>query len=233
MIYITGDTHRKFNKIKKFCIDNNTTKDDIMIILGDVGINFFGGIKDWSVKHSLSKLPITLFCIHGNHEQRPYSIATYKEVEKFGGKVYIEEEFNNIIFAKDGEVYNFNNFKCMAIGGAYSTDKYYRLANNWKWFKNEQPSDNIKKFVEEQLVKNNWKIDFIFSHTCPYNYRPQETFSKILDFDKIDTSTEEWLQSLENKLEYTKWYCGHFHIEKLDNKVRFVYDDILELYNLY
>ena len=54
MIYITGDKHGSFNEIKKFCKENNTTKDDVIIILGDVGLNFFGGIKDWSKKHCKS-----------------------------------------------------------------------------------------------------------------------------------------------------------------------------------
>ena len=56
MFYITGDTHRDFKRIKLFCKENKTTKEDVIIILGDVGVNFFGGIKDWSVKHSLNKL---------------------------------------------------------------------------------------------------------------------------------------------------------------------------------
>lgn len=229
MFYITGDTHRDFKRIKLFCKENKTTKEDVIIILGDVGVNFFGGIKDWSVKHSLNKLPITLFCIHGNHEQRPFAIRTYQEVEKFGAKVYMEKEFDNLIFAKDGEIYNFNGFKCIAAGGAYSTDKYYRLANNWQWFANEQPNQRIKDYVKNQLEKSNWKVDYVFSHTCPFNYRPKETFSKILDFDKIDTSTEEWLQRIESRLEYKKWFCGHFHIEKLDGKIRFLFNDIIEL----
>ena len=100
MIYITGDKHGSFNEIKKFCKENNTTKDDVIIILGDVGLNFFGGIKDWSKKHSIAKLQITLFCVHGNHEQRPFAISTYREVEKFGAKVYMEEEFDNIVLQK-------------------------------------------------------------------------------------------------------------------------------------
>ena len=32
MISVTGDTHGSFGRIKKYCIDNNTTKDDILII---------------------------------------------------------------------------------------------------------------------------------------------------------------------------------------------------------
>lgn len=229
MIWITGDTHGDFQKISLFCKENKTTKEDIIIILGDAGINFFGNIRDQILKHSLSKLPITLFCIHGNHEQRPFTIDTYQETEKFGAKAYVEKEFDNLIFAKDGEIYQFKNFKCIVIGGAYSIDKYYRIVNNLPWFKDEQPSDKIKKYVEKQLIKQKWKVDYVFSHTCPFNYRPTEAFLNIRNQNIIDNSTEKWLQLIETKLEYKKWYCGHFHINKTIDKFKFLFEDIIEL----
>ena len=40
--------------------------------------------------------------------------------------VYYEEEFPSILFAKDGEVYDFNEKSVIVIGRAYSVDKYYR-----------------------------------------------------------------------------------------------------------
>ena len=40
-IYITGDTHRDFSRIYNFCEREETTRDDIMIILGDSGINYY------------------------------------------------------------------------------------------------------------------------------------------------------------------------------------------------
>lgn len=46
MFYITGDTHRDFERIILFCLENKTTRDDVLIILGDAGINYYGGIKD-------------------------------------------------------------------------------------------------------------------------------------------------------------------------------------------
>ena len=36
--------------------------------------------------------------------------------------VYVEEEYPNILFAKDGEVYDFCGKSVMTIGGAYSVD---------------------------------------------------------------------------------------------------------------
>ena len=41
MAYITGDTHRDFDRVEKFCEENGTTADDVLIILGDAGINYY------------------------------------------------------------------------------------------------------------------------------------------------------------------------------------------------
>ena len=41
--------------------------------------------------------------------------------------------------------------------------------------------------------------------------------------------TEEWLNSIEEKLDYEKWYCGHHHTEKKIDKLRFMFEDIAEL----
>ena len=46
MIYLTGDTHGDFRRIAQFCARMNTQPSDIMIILGDAGINFSGGWYD-------------------------------------------------------------------------------------------------------------------------------------------------------------------------------------------
>jgi len=229
MIYITGDTHRRFSGIAAFCEKHKTTKQDIMIILGDAGINFFSGrcddYKDVEVKRKIEEtLPITLFCIHGNHEQRPFAIPTYEEYVLDGdmkGIVYREKEFPSILFAKDGEIYDILGQKAVVIGGAYSIDKYYRLMFGHPWFDTEQPSDEIKEYVEEQLEKEDWAVDYVFSHTAPKKYEPTESFSDDIDQSRIDKSTEEWLDKIEEKLDYQSWYCGHYHIEKDIEKMHF------------
>lgn len=33
--------------------------------------------------------------------------------------------------------------------------------HGWPWFDDEQPSEEIKKYVESQLEKNDWKVDFL------------------------------------------------------------------------
>lgn len=232
-VFITGDTHRDFTRIKSFCEKYETTLDDTIIILGDVGINYFLDIEDVRLKYRLSKMKINLFCVKGNHEKYPAKINTYREIDYRGGKAYIEPEFTNLIFAKDGEIYDFNiggeNKKAIVIGGAYSVDKPIRLRKGLKWFSDEQPSEEVKEYVENQLDKVNWGVDYIFSHTCPFRYTPTEWLKTGLDQTKVDKSTEEWLDKIYEKLDFDKWYCGHYHGEKVIDRIEFMYKGIKQL----
>ena len=226
MIYITGDTHGSFNRIADFCRENHTTKDDILIILGDAGINYHRGYMDIMNKDFLAELPITLLCIHGNHEQRPFTIPTYTEQEWHGGIVYVEKEYPSILFAKDGEIYDLDGQKAIAIGGAYSIDKMFRIVYGYGWWADEQPSDEIKRYVEKQLAARDWRVDVVLSHTVPLKYEPTEVFLPGVDQSRVDKSTEEWLGKIEERLQYRKWYCGHYHTEKEVDRVRLMFEEI-------
>lgn len=225
MIYVTGDTHGDFRRIGRFCEQWNTDKEDIMIILGDAGVNFRGEVRDRAKKEYLAALPITLFCIHGNHEKRPYTIPGYEEKLWHGGKVYVEEKYTNILFAKDGEIYGLAGKRTIVIGGAYSIDKMYRLAYGYGWWPDEQPSEEIKQYVEKQLENEGWKIDVVLSHTTPLKYEPVEVFLKGIDQSKVDKSTEIWLDSIEERLEYEKWYSGHYHTAKKIDRLEIMFEN--------
>lgn len=231
MIYITGDTHGDFNRIKYFCTINKTKKDDILIILGDTGLNYYGGKKDVKRKEEVSKLPITIFSIHGNHENRPENIESYKLKDFHSGKVYYEEEYPNILFAKDGEIFDFNGLKTIVIGGAYSIDKFYRIINGWNWWEDEQPSEEIKKVVENNLENLNWDIDVVLTHTCPLSLEPREWFLKFVDQSTVDKTTETWLEDVKEKLNYKYWFCGHFHGEKKTDEIEFLFETTKEFPN--
>lgn len=277
MNYITGDTHGDLTRIAEFCKKFNTTTDDTMIILGDAGINYFCNEQEQKAKKKYNDLGITLFCIHGNHEERPYNLPNYKVKEWKGGIVFYEEEFPNILFAKDGEIYDFDGKKCIALGGAYSVDKWYRIIKAYSrlymlfpniltdeefekallfvqgklkdksgkirksldkayalmpphscgWFKSEQPNEEIKEYVKKQLETQ--KIDIVFSHTCPTKYIPTEMFLDFIDQSSVDNSTEDWLDEVENSLDYEKWFCGHWHTNKKIDKMHFLFESFEEL----
>lgn len=235
-VFVTGDTHGGTSKIIDFCERMQTTKDDVLIILGDACLNYDGWYYDHLKKEKLEKCLITVFCIHGNHEMRPHTIPTYKLKDWCNGKVWYEEEYPSLLFAKDGEMFDFNGKKVFVIGGAYSVDKKQRYfqwlggeRSSWEWWPDEQPSMEIKEYCEQQLDKHDWKVDIVLSHTCPQRYVPREAFMAVSDPEEIDTSTEEWLDRLEDRLEYRRWYAGHFHVDKSVDKMRFLFDEFEEL----
>lgn len=227
MIYITGDKHADFKEVFYFCYSNKTSLNDILIILGDSGINYYANEKDCYLKNSLLQYPITLFCIHGNHEERPENIKSYKTKRFHDGIVYYEEEYPNILFAKDGEIYRFNDKKVLVIGGAYSVDKYFRLERGYNWYESEQPNEKTKARILE-LADKIKRVDIVLSHTCPYKYLPREMFIEGIDQSTVDNSTEEFLDKIEEKLTYQTWYCGHYHTDKKVDKIRFMFHDIKE-----
>ena len=163
MVYITGDIHGEVYRVSEMIEKYEITPNDIIVILGDVGMNYYGNKHgDRRNKKRLNNFDIPILCIHGNHEMRPETLITYREEPWMGGTVYFEEEFPNLFFAKDGEIYDLEGIKAIAIGGAYSVDKWYRLQRNIHWFPDEQPSVEIKTRVEKKLDDLGWQIDINF-----------------------------------------------------------------------
>ncbi|MGN0617386.1 MAG: metallophosphoesterase [Ruminiclostridium sp.] len=228
MILYTGDTHGKIEKITNAVRNGFVTTADTIVILGDAGFNYYGNeAGDKRTKSRLNKEGVTVFCIHGNHEMRPETIPTYITKIWNGGTAYYEEKYPNILFAKDGEIYDLDGRKTIVIGGAYSVDKFYRLRNGYRWFPDEQPSEETKERVEAVLEGCNWEIDQVLTHTCPSKYIPMEAFLSCVDQSTVDNSTEEWLDTIEKRLKYGRWLCGHWHIDKKIDDFRFVMEDVI------
>ena len=246
---ITGDKHGDF-RLMPYMIDRlQLQKDDTLIILGDAGINYYvkktgpnsnqlykDTNKSRTYKEFLKGLTVTFFCIQGNHEARAENIEGYKTKIWNGGKVSYQDEYPNILFAIDGEVYDFNGKKTLVLGGAYSVDKHYRLQMGYAWFKDEQMSEESKEKVKK-LIERNDEFDIVLSHTAPKNYEPVEVFLDFVDQSTVDKSMEEFLQYVESNIRYKKWYCGHYHVENDDprfngrtfGKLSFMYHSIIEL----
>lgn len=190
---------------------------------------------------------VSIFCLHGNKENRPENISTYGIQTFCGGIVYYEPKYPNLFFAKDGEVYDFNGKEFMVVGGAHSVDKIRCLEENLPFWEDEMPSDETKALVESKLAERENKIDGFLTHTCPISCLPTEMFistKRVAEDQKraqqkrkkkepirypidIDRSTEEWLETLMQKNEHEIWYCGHYHVGKTLGKVRMLHREII------
>lgn len=231
-IYLTGDTHGDFEELVLNSGRYGFTDRDLLIILGDVGINFYGGYRDKMHKDLLAMVPCLILCIRGNHEMRPTDPALgemYQEITWMGDAAWQEQAYPRFIMAKDGARYHINGRDFLVIGGAYSVDKPYRLLMHWPWFPDEQLSPEEMAGIREKIRQHgNWE-DVILTHTCPYDYRPVDQFISGVDESKVDGTMEHFLQEVVDDAEYNAFYCGHWHINRRVGKIHFLFHDVVLL----
>lgn len=221
MIFYTGDIHGDASRVVQFAQHYTLRAEDTIVILGDVGANYYGNQRDEACKSRLVSIKPTVFCIHGNHEIRPANLPNYQLTEWHGGKVWYEEKYPRLLFAKDGDIFDLEGLRHLVIGGAYSVDKYYRLQRGYGWWEDEQPSPEIRAYVEHNIAEQ--KFDIVLSHTCPFKYEPREMFLPMVDQSLVDDSTEKWLDMIEESISYQAWFCGHWHTDKRIDRLHFLF----------
>ena len=72
MIYFTGDIHGAVDGIADFVNKIHPTMEDVIVLLGDVGANYYKGRRDNLVKSFLNYAGTVFLCVHGNHEMRSH-----------------------------------------------------------------------------------------------------------------------------------------------------------------
>lgn len=242
---ITGDTHgrvvSRIGNISRNYPDYEPNETAI-IILGDAGINFYLNKSDKKNKAAINSLGYHIYCVRGNHEERPQKIPDMlvnydKNVQ---GLVYLEKEYPLIKYFQDGGIYRIKNHSCLIIGGAYSVDKYWRLqraaaegSSFSGWFEDEQLTPEEMENILERVKGE--KVDFIFTHTCPSTYEPRDLFLSCVDQSTVDKSMEYWLNDVKNAVDWKIWCFGHFHADRVEypcvEQFYYQYEEIDKIYN--
>ena len=243
-VYLTGDKHGRFDdlaaNIEMFGID----KDDYVVIMGDSGLNYFSGKRANAYKKKLNDIGPKFLIVRGNHEARPNGVEEFYGDDVISGCFMRDRNehgdimFENIFYMLDGGVYTIAGKSVLVIGGAYSVDKFYRLVrteeglDGYYWFPDEQLDDNELSEIME-TAKELKQVDYIFTHTCPLSYEPTDLFLPGIDQSTVDQTTEEFLEDIHNVLTYDKWYCGHWHTDRIVDDIRFLYHNIIKLGEMY
>ena len=218
---ITGDTHGTLDleTLRNYCYNFDVRKEYI-VILGDVGVCFHGGIKDERVREELERIPSKgVLFIDGNHEN--FDLLNSYEVEEWnGGKVH--KISDKLIHLMRGQVYEIEGKKIFTFGGGNSIDKQWRIEGR-SWWKEEMPS---KEEYEEGLLnleKVGNKVDYIFTHTAP-----REICKRMVK--KMYSGEEElqdYLQRISETVDFKKWYYGHWHFDvDIDKKYIGMYNRV-------
>lgn len=228
-IFVKGDYHGNFHGLRDFCAKAGTTRDDIIVALGDFGVNYTLDERDTYVKAALAKMPVTFIAVHGNHEERPRFLCNYEIVDSpFGeGKMWHDPDYPNQYFPLDGHQTIYGR-KALVIGGAYSVDKAYRLATGKRWF----PSEQLSEVERDAILRacSDQHYDFVLTHTCPTSVVPMDRFLPGIEQASVDRTMEQFLQTMKEQITYDNWYCGHWHIDRMVDNFHFVQDSYKEIH---
>lgn len=240
-VFVTGDTHGDYKEVERKCRLLETTKEDVVIVLGDNGLNYYGDRRDQRLKAHLQSLPVTFVLIRGNHDRRPDK-RTYQKVlverEGIRGRFLVEDEYPDLLFCREFGFYTFADKRCFVIGGAYSVDKEFRLEQydlgnkDYKWFYDEQLTPEERANATKELAKSVEEGNppsIILSHTCPLKYKPFEKTALGGYSDAVDETMERWLDDVEELVPYENWYCGHWHIDRPIDRMHFLYTSFVWL----
>lgn len=228
-LFVVGDTHGDIDIRKlttsKFPIQNELTKEDIVIVMGDWGGIWYGTRKDEYMLKWWNNKPWTTFVVLGNHEcyeainKLPLSEAFGAPVRKVKDSIYI---------AESGYIYNLCGYNCLVVNGADSHDKQWRK-ENFNWWPEEQITQNQINTALVNLAKCGDTIDFLLTHTGGTEVVKQLGFTP--------TTSDYLLDQVINVAEIKyRHFCGHYHVDREfqegsrhTNAVRVLYNDVVEI----
>ena len=250
MIYVTGDCHQIFERfnISIFPEQNEMTKDDYVIILGD-----FGGVwnkdkesdEETMLMDWLDCKSYTTLFIDGNHENFDRLYA-YPVEEWHGGKVHMIRP--SVIHLMRGQVFDIDGASFFSFGGASSHDidggilepddpdfkkkrkelnkgiLPYRI-NHISWWKEELPSQEEMDEGRRNLEAHGNSVDFIITHCCASS--TQALLGRGFYTTDIET---KYLEEIRQTVKFKKWFFGHYQDNKNVNAEEILlYEQIIRI----
>ena len=248
MIYVTGDCHQNFRKLKIFPEQKEMTKEDYVIICGDFGGVWNKEVENKEEKHLLDWLeekPFTTLFVDGNHENfdRLYS---YPVELWHGGKVHKIRP--SVIHLMRGQIYEIDGKSFFTFGGASSHDiesgildpedpdfkekkkwldrewRSYRV-NHITWWAQELPSEEEMQEGRANLAAHDNQVDFIVTHCCATSTQ------MLIDAQKLKPDTEtDYLEEIKQMIQFKKWFFGHYHDNRnVSKKEILIYEQFVRI----
>lgn len=252
MIYITGDTHGEFERFSTKRLRKQGMEpgeQDYVIVCGDFGLCWKRNKTfEYHCKYFAGK-KYTILWVQGNHENYDM-IAEYPVEEWHGGKVrHIVRD--KVILLERGQVFEIDGKTFFTFGGASSHDVQggildrqdadygddllkalrselpFRIKHE-SWWEEELPNEKEMEEGRRNLANCNYKVDYVITHCCATSILDIMDRGPARLFEP-DVLTD-YLQEIEDKLEYSCWYFGHYHMDrKIDARHILLYHAIVPL----
>lgn len=227
MIMLLGDTHGNTNFILNAVIPAAVDKKVNWVYqVGDFGYweHRVSGVQFLNdVNKELILYGINLVFIQGNHDKISLLRETYTEQDGF------YKVRSNIWFAENGTVWSPNEGKTnfMALGGAYSIDKHWRLKNEnamINQLRTEQDKSYYREslwFPEEEITDEeldvilsevSTRVDILLTHDRPISANVPMDLRPIPECEPNQRRIQKAVMTLKPKV----IVHGHLHVRYQD-----------------
>lgn len=219
MIKITGDTHGEQDRLWRLTADMSS--GDTLIVCGDFGYLYKNDSFENVFLNEMEELEVDICFCDGNHENFD-AIEEYPVEIWNGGKVHRIRE--NIRHLMRGQVFEIEGSKFFTMGGAYSIDRACRI-KGLQWWERELPVNEEYDEATRTLEENNFKVDYILSHTAPREIIRRMGYNPVFKESEL-SGFLEWIMY---EAEYKRWFFGHFHEDMtVDGKHRaLMFDEVI------
>jgi predicted phosphodiesterase len=223
MIFITGDIHgehdlKKFGK-HEFPIQSELTRNDFMIICGDFGLIWDDSKTEKYWMQWLDSKPWTTLWIDGNHEN--YNLLKNYPFEEWNGGT-IQKITPNIFHLCRGNMFELDDKKVFAFGGAESHDKQFRIPGKTIW-EEEMPSEDEMQYGLDTLNRHGWKADIVITHSLPSYILHNLNIAGLYTPNVLT----DYFERIDEKLRFDMWFSGHYHMyRQCTSKHYMIFDNI-------
>ena len=214
MIYLISDIHGDINFKGLQDYLRIATDEDLLIILGDVGVNFEKTEENALFSEFFLSIKKNIAFIDGNHENFTY-INSFPEQEWNGGVVRRLSE--HIVYLQRGNVYEIDGKTFFTFGGCKSSDVW---ADMGLWYPEEAATEEECSFARDNLKKHGNSVDYVLTHKREYSRNASP----------LDENLYELCECIDKNVCFGKWYYGHSHKKcKVDDKHEFIYDELVQI----
>ena len=233
-IFVTGDIHGSYDihKLNNFNLKpkGKIKEGDYLIICGDFGLV-------WDTEESkdernwlgwLDSKPWTTLFVDGNHENFD-RLNAYPIFKKWNGKV--QQISEKVYHLMRGEIYEIEDKKVFAFGGAFSHDREWRKEHE-SWWQEELPNQEECNCAIKNLENYNNMVDIIVTHDAPRAYAESKGYNRDAmnnGYNENQINILDFLDGLFKTVKYKDWFCGHYHIDQDVDAFHFLYQRILDV----
>lgn len=216
MIFVTADMHGDIERFKDKQL-KKLKKTDTLIVLGDFGFIWNDDAKQKKDLKKIASQPFKTLFIDGLNEN-------FEKLSQFPETEYCRARASEIVkdkiyYIHRGEIAEIEGKKLLCFGGCDCYDPDIVFSQN-------DPCERDFENCDANLQRQENRVDFILTHM------PGGKINRFIDLNSnFSSEGMEYLDTLADKVQYTKWYFGCLHMDKyVSPKVQGVYTDVIALW---